>query len=100
MALQPGAELGVSLELTNKAAPVAILLTSSDYDFLGWMPRYLVSDLSNAISEKLSVAATVVRVNAADVPVTRRVLVELTGTLPAGLQPMSAEELQPLVPII
>jgi hypothetical protein len=34
MALQPGAELGVSLELTNKAAPVAILLTSSDYDFL------------------------------------------------------------------
>ena len=45
-----------------------------------------------------SVAATVVRVNAADVPANRRVLVELTGTFPAGLQPMSAEEFQPVVP--
>ena len=98
MTLQPGEELGVSLELTNKAAQVAILLTSSNYDFLGWTPRYLVNDLLNAISEKPSVAATVVRVNAADVPANRRVLVELTGTLPAGSQPMSAEEFQPLVP--
>lgn len=98
MILQPGEELGVSLELTNKAAQVAILLTSSDYDFLGWTPRYLVKDLLKAISEKPSVTATVVRVNAADVPANRRVLVELTGTLPAGSQPMSAEEFQPLVP--
>jgi len=40
--------------------------------------------------------ATVVRVNAADVPANRRVLVELTGTLPPGLQPMSSDEFQPL----
>ncbi len=97
MALQPGEELGVSLELTNKAAQVAILLTSNDYDFLGWTPRYLVKDLLKAISEKPRVAATVVRVNATDVPANRRVLVELTGTLPPGVQPMSTEEFQPLV---
>jgi hypothetical protein len=97
MTLQPGEELGVSLELTNKAAQVAILLTSSDYEFLGWTPRYLVKDLLKAISEKPSVTANVVRVNAVDVPANRRVLVELTGTLPAGSQPMSAEEFQPLV---
>jgi hypothetical protein len=98
MSLQPGEQLGVSLELTNKAEQTAILLTSSDYDFLGWTPRYLVKDLLKAISEKPSVTASVVRVNAADVPANRRVLVELTGTLPPGLQPMSAEEFQPLVP--
>jgi hypothetical protein len=98
MSLQPGEQLGVSLELTNKAEQIAILLTSSDYDFLGWTPRYLVKDLLKAISEKPSVTASVVRVNAADVPANRRVLVELTGTLPPGLQPMSAEEFQPLVP--
>jgi len=98
MALEPGEELGVSIELTNRAAPVAILLTTGDYTFLGWTPRYLVPDLLRAISQKPSVTARVVRVNAADVPANRRVLVELTGTLPAGSQPMSAEEFQPLVP--
>ena len=97
MSLQPGEALGVSREITNKAAQVAILLTSSDYDFLGWMPRYLVNDLLKAISEKPSVVATVVRVNVVDVPANRRVLVELTGTLPAELQPISAEEFQPLI---
>jgi hypothetical protein len=96
MSLEAGDLLGVSLELTNKAAPVAILLTTFDYLFLGWTPRYLVPDLLKAISQKPSVAATVVRVNAADVPANRRVLVELTGTLPPGLQPMSSDEFQPL----
>lgn len=99
MSLAPGEPLGVSLELTNRAAPVAILLTTVDYAFLGWTPRYLVPDLLKAISEKPRVSAAVVRVNAVDVPANRRVLVELTGTLPAGLQPMSTEEFQPLVPI-
>jgi hypothetical protein len=97
MSLQPGEELGVSLELTNRAVPVAILLTTSDYTFLGWTPRYLVADLLKAISEKPSVTARVVRVNSTEVPANRRVLVELTGKLPPGVQPMSAEEFQPLV---
>jgi hypothetical protein len=97
MALQPGERLGVSLELTNDVAPVAILLTSTDYVFLGWTPRYLVPDLLKAISQKPSVTASVVRVNDADVPANRRLLVELNGTLPPGLQPMSSDEFQPLV---
>ncbi len=95
--LQAGEALGVSLELTNPVAPVAILLTTSDYTFLGWTPRYLVPDLLKAISQKPAVTARVVRVNASEVPANRRVLVELTGTLPPGLQPMSSEEFQPLV---
>lgn len=98
MALQPGEELGVSLELTNRASQVAILLTTRDYTFIGWTPRYLVPDLLQAISAKPSVAAHIVRVNAEDVPANRRVLVELTGTLPPGSQPMSADEFQPLFP--
>jgi hypothetical protein len=98
MELKPGEDLGVSLELTNRAVQVAILLTTDDYLFLGWTPRYLVPDLLKAISEKPSVTAKVVRVNAAEVPANRRVLVELIGTLPPGSQPMSAEEFQPLVP--
>jgi hypothetical protein len=98
MALKVDEPLGVSLELTNRAVRAAILLTTSDYSFLGWTPRYLVSDLLTAISEKPSVSAHVVRVNSADVPANRRVLVELAGTLPPGSQPMSAKEFQLLVP--
>jgi hypothetical protein len=97
MSLQPGDRLGVSLELTNPAETVAILLATSDYTFVGWTPRYLVTDLLKAISQKPSVTARVVRVNSNEVPANRRVMVELTGTLPPGLQPMSSEEFQPLV---
>lgn len=98
MSLEPGERLGISLELTNESGQPAILLTSTEYNFLGWTPRYLVRDLLQAMSQKPSVTAQVVRVNAAEVPANRRVLVELTGTLPPGSQPMSSDEFQPLVP--
>lgn len=96
MALQPGELLGVSLELTNPVTLCAIQLTSKDYEFVGWTPRYLVQDILNAIAAGPNVAATVVRVNPADVPANRRVLIELSGTLPASVEPMSSEPFQPL----
>jgi hypothetical protein len=94
LALQPHQELGISLELTNPADPAAIQVTTRDYAFVGWTPRYLVSDLLQAISKKPHLAARVVRVNAADVPANRRVLIELSGMLPPGFQPMSSEPFQ------
>jgi hypothetical protein len=94
LALQPHEELGISLELTNPADPAAIQVTTRDYAFVGWTPRYLVSDLLQAISKKPHLAARVVRVNAADVPANRRVLIELSGMLPPGFQPMSSEPFQ------
>lgn len=39
-------------------------------------------------------AARVIRVNAADVPTNRRVLIEFSGMLPQGFQPMSSEPFQ------
>lgn len=96
MSLLPGAQLGVSLELTNPATRVAIQLTSDGYQFVGWTPRYLVSDLLQAIGEHPAVKASVVRVNSTDVPQNRRILVELSGYLPATIEPMSSEEFLPV----
>ncbi len=45
LSLGAGEELGISLELTNPSDPVAIQVTTRDYAFVGWTPRYLVSDL-------------------------------------------------------
>lgn len=94
LALKPGEELGISLELTNPVVPAAIQVTTREYEFVGWTPRYLVPDLLQAISAMPHLAARVVRVNAADVPAHRRVLVELSGTLPRGFEPMSSAPFQ------
>jgi hypothetical protein len=92
--LHPGESLGVSVELTNPVTKCALQLTTSDYQFIGWTPRYLVVDLLKAISERPYITAKVVRVNEADVPLNRRILVELRGRLPANFEPMSSEQFQ------
>jgi len=96
MALRSGEALGISLELTNPASVCAIQLTTSDYHFVGWTPRYLVGDLLRAIAPGPHLHAKVVRVNQADVPVNRRVLIELFGRFPADVEPMSSEQFQPI----
>ncbi|MDR1423884.1 MAG: hypothetical protein LBI92_04660 [Azoarcus sp.] len=96
--LHEGDELGVSVELTNPKTGVAIQLTSDDYAFIGWTPRYLVGDLLKSIASVQEIRATVVKVNdGSDVPMNRRVLVEFYGRLPDGFQPMTGEEFQPIV---
>ena len=88
-ALEP---LQVSLELNNPATGPAIQLTTRDYEFLGWAPRYLVSDILKAIVTSPEIAANVVRVNEVGVPLNRRILIELSGTLPANFEPMSGKD--------
>lgn len=96
LTLCPGESLGVSVELTNPKTGLAIQLTSSDYAFVGWAPRYLVGDLLQAIAQTQRIEAKVVRVNAADVPANRRVLVELAGVLPEGFEPMAGDSFLPV----
>ncbi len=88
--LQPEEALGVSLELNNPRYGLALQLTSQDYEFIGWTPRYIVGDLLQAITQTPQVAARVVRVNPDDVPANRRVLVEMHGFLPANFEPMAS----------
>jgi hypothetical protein len=94
--LYPAEQLQVSVELNNPATGTAIQLTTKDYEFLGWAPRYLVSDILSAIEESPKITAQVVRVNDVGVPLNRRILIELTGKLPANVKPMSGPDYQPI----
>ncbi|MBI3915617.1 MAG: DNA-binding protein [Betaproteobacteria bacterium] len=88
--------LQVSVELNNPATGPAIQLTTRDYEFLGWAPRYLVFDILHAVAKSPEISAHVVRVNEVGVPLNRRVLIELSGRLPVGIEPMSGPDFQPL----
>ena len=90
--LTPLEPLQVSLELNNPATGPAIQLTTKNYEFLGWAPRYLVSDILKAIATSPEIAAHVVRVNEVGVPLNRRILIELSGRLPANFEPMSGKD--------
>lgn len=87
--LVEGEPLGVSLELKNPKYGLAIQLTSQDYEFLGWTPRYIVTDILKAINRAHDISAKVVKINSAEVPQNRRVLVELSGVLPEDYEPMA-----------
>lgn len=96
LTLQPGDVLGVSVELNNPKYGLAVQLTTRDYEFVGWAPRYIVADLLAAISRMNTIHAEVVRVNADDVPMNRRVLIEMHGLLPSDFEPMSSGSFLPL----
>jgi len=97
MILREGEDLGVSIELTNPKTGIAIQLTSQDYEFVGWTPRYLVNDLLKSLADVSMIKATVLKVNPSEVPVNRRVLVEFHGQLPANIEPMTDAAFQPII---
>jgi hypothetical protein len=87
-----------AVELTNPATRTAIQIQTQDYHMIGWAPRYLLNDLMVAMARTPGVySAFVVRVNPVPAPSKQRVLIELRGHLPAGYQPMSGREFEPLV---
>lgn len=94
LSLMAGEPLRVSLELNNPVGGLAIQLTTDDYHFIGWTPRYLVPDLLDAIKQSPKVQGRVIRVNDPGVPLSRRVLIELSGSFPASFEPMSTPEFQ------
>jgi len=94
--LREDESLRIAVELNNPATGVAIQLCSEDYQMLGWTPRYLVGDLVQAVAHAPVLQAKVVQVNEAGVPLNQRVLVEFSGSLPEGAEPMSSEPFQPL----
>lgn len=98
--LAEGEALQVALELNNPVTGAAVQIeTANDYHVLGWAPRYLVTDLLEAMAKApRAIAAQVVRLNPEPAPPNQRVLVELSGRFAEGYQPMSGQDFQPLAP--
>lgn len=97
--VQKGDSLRVALELNNPATKLALQLQTVDYHMIGWTPRYLVADLSEAIetsSEKIQ--ASIVKINPAPAPSQQRVLAEMSGNWPPDYEPMSSEDFQDINP--
>jgi hypothetical protein len=95
--LHAGEPLYVTVELTNPVTKTAVQIQSEDYHVLGWAPRYLVHDLVSAMAntpDKLK--AKVIRFNPMPAPSKQRVLIELTGHLPKGYEPMREHEYSPV----
>jgi hypothetical protein len=86
-----GEQLHVAVELTNPVTRLAVQLQTQDYAHLGWAPRYLVEDICQAASGgSCDVNARVIRLNTAEAPENRRLLVELAGCFKDNYEPMSS----------
>ena len=95
--LQVGESLQLSFELNNPATKHAILVLSNDYYPLGWLPRYLVDGMHQDNAWMVSeVDVSVAQVNHG-APLSHRVLVDFSGKLPEGFNPMmDLEQFTPL----
>jgi hypothetical protein len=91
-----GEKLRVTVEMDNPVTGTAIQLQTEDYLMAGWAPRYLIDDLLQAIACHPLLMATLIRVNAIPAPPNQRLLIELSGRLPKGCEPMSGPDFQPL----
>ena len=95
--LLAGERLQLAFELNNPAAAHAILVLSKDYYPLGWLPRYLVDGMHQDNAWMVScVNVSVAQVNC-EAPLSHRVLVDLSGKLPQGFNPMrDLEQFKPI----
>ncbi len=95
--LEQGDKLYIALELTNPLSEMAVQIQTTDYQMIGWAPRYLVDDLTMAMAESPGeYQAHVVRVNPQPAPSQQRVLIEMRSYWESH-EPMSGPDFQPLV---
>ncbi len=95
--LQAGDPLFVALELTNPVTELALQIQTTDYQMIGWAPRYLVNDLADAMAESPGeYSASVIRINPQPVPSRQRLLVEMRSYW-KNHEPMTGPDFKPLV---
>ena len=95
--LRKGERLELSFELSNPATVHAITVKTTDQYIIGWLPRYLVDVMHQDNAWKVvDVEAIVAQVNF-KAPLSHHVLVDFSGRLPPGINPMSELEMyQPI----
>ena len=95
--LQAGEELRLALELNNPRTGLAVQIQTTDYQIIGWAPRYLVNDIARTRPDTSGKYETkVVRLNPQPAPSRQRLLVELRGNW-VRHEPMTGEDYRPLV---
>jgi hypothetical protein len=95
--LQVGEELRILVELNNPATRLAVPLLTTDYQMIGWAPRYLVEDLIRCVPQAPELTAKVARINADAAPLNQRILIDYHGRAAGGAEPMSTPDFAPLL---
>ena len=97
--LKAGETLNAAIELINPETGLAVQILTADYYVIGWAPRYLVRDLTEAMAHAPGeYRARVVKVNPVPAPAKQRVLIEFSGRRPQDYEPMSSEDFQLIAP--
>ena len=86
--LRAGDELRVAAELNNPVNTHAILVYTQDCSVLGWLPRYVAEAIHRGCEWRVSDARVVVVQVNRNAPLSDRLLVELSGRLRPGVNPM------------
>lgn len=96
-ALAPSERLNLSLMPNGPYRDTALGVKTDDQQLLGWLPRYLVDVLYDEHGEKATdLDLRVVQINH-KAPIDHRLLVELSGRFPPGVDPMRDLEMyQPI----
>lgn len=104
--LQEGETLHMGMELTYQTAGLALQIQTEDRCMIGWAPRYLIAELAATAADTCGYSARVLRNNfqhpniafpgIAGPFVNRQILIEMRGRW-GDYEPMSGEDLQPLV---
>lgn len=95
--LNPGDQLKLAIEFNNSFGADAVSVKTEGNRRLGWLPRYLTDVLRQSDAVNLAdLDLHVVQVNH-DAPPSHRLLVELSGQLPPGVDPLGQlEQYQPI----
>lgn len=86
--LRAGDDLRVAVELNNPEITHAIIVYTRDYHVLGWLPRYVAEAICRSREWRVSDAKAVVAQVNKNAPFSDRLLVEFSGQLPSGINPM------------
>ena len=95
--LREGDELRVAVELNNPEITHAIIVYTRDYHLLGWLPRYVVEAICRNWDWRISDAKVAVAQVNGTAPLNDRLLVDFSGRLPTGINPM--RDLAPFQPV-
>lgn len=92
--LMKGEELRVAPDPNNPHDNLAVQIQTTDFQMIGWVPRYLAPDLAMAADGRYE--AHVVRVNHQPIPLRQRFLIEMRGHW-GNHEPMSGSDYIPLI---
>lgn len=86
--LRAGDELRVAVELNNPVTTHAILVYTQEYSVLGWLPKYVAEAIDRSCEWTISDARVAVAQVNRNAPPSNRLLVDFSGRLPSGVNPM------------